>query len=320
VSANSTQVIHDGVISRHQHQKLVQNILRRTPEQGVQDSPIPQVSLIRTDSPSSCTSSIYEPSLGFIIQGSKTIQLGDREIVYDELSYLATCVSLPVLGQVMQASDDKPYLAIKLALNPQEIADLLLQMHGQNEPSMEEEHCPLVTCGLQVAHMDHALLDSIARLVALLDTPKDIAVIGPLIRREILYRVLMGELGPRIRKFALVDHQASRVSKVIALLKDRFSEPLRVRDLADAVNMSESALFRSFKEVTRMSPVQFQKRLRLYEARRLMMAEGLEAATASFRVGYESPSHFSREYSRLFGASPRSDVVRQRGDNRERAV
>jgi AraC-like DNA-binding protein len=229
-------------------------------------------------------------------------------------------VSLPVIGQVVEATPEQPYLAIKMILRPQEITDLVLQMGQHDDVPLDESTCALLSCGLQVAHMDAGLLDSIGRLVALLDAPEDIAVLGPLVRREILYRVLMGELGPRMRKFALADHQASRVSKVIALLKDRFSEPLRVRDLADAVNMSESALFRSFKEVTRMSPVQFQKRLRLYEARRLMLAEGLEAATASFRVGYESPSHFSREYSRLFGASPRSDVVRQRSETRERVV
>ena len=138
-------------------------------------------------------------------------------------------------------------------------------------------------------------------------------MLAPLTRREIIYRSLIGEMEPRMRKFASIDSQANRISRVISTLKDRYSEPLRVKDLADSANMSESTLFHSFKQVTRMSPLQFQKKLRLHEARRLMLTEGLEAATASYRVGYESPSHFSREYSRLFGAPPRADVSKLRG-------
>ncbi|WP_234375936.1 MULTISPECIES: helix-turn-helix domain-containing protein [unclassified Halomonas] len=138
-------------------------------------------------------------------------------------------------------------------------------------------------------------------------------MLSPLARRELIYRALMGGLGSRMRRFATTDSQANRIARVIYTLKENFTQPLRIRELAAAANMSESTLYHSFREVTRMSPLQFQKKLRLHEARRLMLAEGLEAATASYRVGYESPSHFSREYSRMFGAPPRADVSQLRG-------
>ena len=167
-----------------------------------------------------------------------------------------------------------------------------------------------------MAQVDLGILDAMTRLVRLIDSPADARVLAPLIQREIIYRALIGEMGSRMREFVSADSQSNRISKVIAVLKDRFAEPLRVRELAEDVNMSESTLYHSFKQVTRMSPVQFQKKLRLHEARRLMLSEGLEAATASYRVGYESPSHFSREYSRMFGAPPRADVIKLRGETR----
>lgn len=309
-----SETLTDEMVSAHQQQTLANGILRWSSGDGITECALPGVHLIRADQPTAtCNPTVYEPSIAFLIQGRKTVHLGDREIVYHELSYLTTSVALPVLGHVVEASPQKPYLAIKLKFTPQEVADMILQAQI-NEPM---ETGPLCNCGLQVAAMEPDLLDALTRLLGLLERPGDVPVLGPLIRKEILYRVLMGELGFSIRKFAMVDHQASRVSKVTALIKERFTEPMRVRELAEAVNMSESALFRSFKDVTRMSPLQYQKRLRLYEARRLMLSEGLDAATASFRVGYESPSHFSREYSREFGDSPRSDVLRQRAEQLE---
>ncbi len=193
---------------------------------------------------------------------------------------------------------------------------MVLQL-GDKAPSIDPyRDCPEVECGLCMSTMDAAMQGAIYRLLSLLDAPEDVPILAPLARRELIYRALIGEMGPRMRKFAATDSQAYRISKVIAALKDRYTQPLRIRDLAESVNMSESSLYHSFKQVTRMSPLQFQKKLRLHEARRLMVAEGLEAATASYRVGYESPSHFSREYSRLFGAPPRADVIQFRSEHR----
>ncbi|WP_231759689.1 AraC family transcriptional regulator [Microbulbifer elongatus] len=298
--------------------KLVRTVLRWAPEEGMREFSECGVGLIRSDmATASCVSGVYEPSLGFIVQGEKVLQLGDREISYGPLSYLASSVHLPVQAQVVNASPQQPYLAIKLVLDPQEVTDLVLEQGGQaRSPVVENCSSQETNCGLCMARMDMGLLNAVSRLVELLDSPEDMPVLAPLVRKEILYRVLRGEMGPRIRKFAVTDSQANRISQVIALLQDRFAEPLRISELAERANMSESALFHSFKQVTRMSPLQFQKKLRLHEARRLMLSEGLEAASASYRVGYESPSHFSREYSRMFGAPPRADVNKLRGDQR----
>ncbi len=296
--------------------QLAMVVGRWTSQQGLQGSAIEGVELIRCDQPSSCGSSVYEPSLCFVIQGTKTIQLGDREITYAPLTYLASSVHLPVLGRIIDATPERPYLAVKVTVEPQEVADLVLEL-GDKAPQMDlHDPCSEVECGLCLSSMDEFMQASLYRLLSLLDYPDDIGILAPLARREIIYRALIGEMGPRMRKFTAADSQAHRISTVISALKDHYAEPLRIRELAEAANMSESTLYHSFKQVTRMSPLQFQKKLRLHEARRLMLAEGLEAATASYRVGYESPSHFSREYSRLFGAPPKADVTFLRGERR----
>jgi len=293
-------------------QRLAELVSARMPQEGIYGTDIPRLDLIRVDTPTPSMSVVYEPALCVIAQGSKTVRLGDREIVYGPLSYMVSSVDLPVSGCVVEASPENPYLAVKIRIDPAEVADLVLQL-GDAAPTGPVD-CPYGSCGLCIAQVDLGILDAMTRLVRLLDCPTDTRILAPLIQREIMYRALIGEMGSRMREFVSADSQSHRISKVISVLKNRFTEPLRVRELADNVNMSESALYHSFKQVTRMSPVQYQKKLRLHEARRLMLSEGLEAATASYRVGYESPSHFSREYSRMFGAPPRADVIKLRGE------
>lgn len=305
-----------GNLTLNLQQQLARVVSQWTTQQGIQGSAIDGVELIRCDEPSSCGSSVYEPSLCFVIQGTKTIQLGDREITYRPLSYLASSVHLPVLGRITEASEERPYLAAKLKVDPQEVADLVMELGDKAPPLEPHGHCPELECGLCMSSMDELMQSALYRLLSLLDSPEDIPILAPLARREIIYRTLIGEMGARMRKFASAESQSHRISTVISALKDHYAEPLRIRELAEAANMSESTLYHSFKQVTRMSPLQFQKKLRLHEARRLMLTEGLEAATASYRVGYESPSHFSREYSRLFGAPPRADVTLLRGERR----
>lgn len=301
--------------------KLVDNMLRAVPvDRQLCKTAIPGLEMVGSDSSTSCVSSVYDPSLAFIVQGSKSVNFGDRELVYGPLSYLVSSVHMPVLGRVIDASEEAPYLAMKITVEPQEVSNLVMEMGSRLPLDAAAEACPEASCGLCLARMDLGMLDAVTRLTSLLDSPEDIGVLTPLIRREIIYRALIGEMGARMRKFAVADSQVHRVSRVIEVLKVRFTESLRVKDLAGEVNMSESALFHTFKQVTRMSPLQFQKKLRLHEARRLMLSEGLEAATASYRVGYESPSHFSREYSRLFGAPPRADVIKLRGEQRTTAL
>ena len=300
----------------HLAKTLARQIRKWSPEEGLNETAIPGLELGRADSANSCVgSSVYDPSFCLIAQGSKTVWLGDREMTYGPLSCLVSSVHLPVLGKVTDASPEHPHLGVKICVDPQEVTDLLLELgEEQQEPDDLSDPNVACSCGLGQAQAEKSMVEAVLRLVSLLDNPRDARVLAPLARREIIYRALIGEIGPKMRRFAVADTQAHRISKVISVLKDRFSEPLRIRDLADMANMSESSLFHSFKQVTRMSPLQFQKKLRLHEARRLMLAEGLEAATASFRVGYESPSHFSREYSRLFGNPPRADVVKLRGE------
>lgn len=301
-------------LSATPQQQLTQVVERWAREPGMHETPIEGVSLYRSDGLTSCNSTVYDPSLIFILQGTKTVTLGDREIVYGPMSYLANSVHLPVLGQIVDACEARPYLAAKISIDPQEVTDLVLELGDRVAQMFPDASCSEMGCSLCMTQMDPAMQGALYRLLGLLDSPEDVPVLAPLARREIIYRSLIGELGPRMRKFVAADSQANRISRVISTLKDRYAEPLRVKELADSANMSESSLFHSFKQVTRMSPLQFQKKLRLHEARRLMLTEGLEAATASYRVGYESPSHFSREYSRMFGAPPKADVSKLRGE------
>lgn len=310
----SDQHVHPTTLDLPMCRQLADLVGERAEVEGINDTSIAGLQIFRTDHPTSVRSTVYEPALCVIAQGSKTVQLGDKEIVYGPLSYMISAVELPVVGAVVDATPSAPYLAVKLSLDQQEVSEMVMELGDALPPLDQQRECPAASCGLCVAPLDTGILQAMTRLVALLSSPTDAHILAPLVRRELLYRALMGEMGWRLRDFVASDTQAHRISKVIAVLKDRFAEPLRVRELADDVNMSESTLFHTFKQVTRMSPVQFQKKLRLHEARRLMLFEGLEAATASYRVGYESPSHFSREYRRMFGAPPRADVSKLRGE------
>lgn len=295
--------------------QIAELLLSKAPTEGIHNTPIPGVELFRMDSPSHCVRTVYEPAICLIAQGSKTVQLGDKEIFYGPLTYMVSTVELPVTGQVVSASAAEPYLAIKMSIDPKDVAEVVLEM-GE-DASVNSQTCP---CGLCVAPVNYDILDAMTRLAKLLDVPADAKILAPLIKREMIYRALVGEMGLWMRNFVKTDSHAHRITRVIEELKVRFAEPLRVSELAESANMSESALYHTFKQVTRMSPMQYQKKLRLHEARRLMLSEGIEASTASYKVGYESPSHFSREYSRLFGAPPRADVMKLRGSERELAA
>ena len=284
-----------------QQAELAALVTRLTPLEGVHPAAIPGLTLIRANSPSMAIPSVYEPSLCVVVQGRKRAVLADEVYIYDALNYLTVSVTLPAVGQVIEASEQRPYLCLKLELDARLIGELLLQVGRSGVP-------PSTDRGLFVARTSPPLLDAVLRLTQLLQHPRDAAILAPLVVREIHYRVLTGELGHRLRELCVVDSQVNRVARAIDLLRRRFTESLRIEDLAAAAHMSESSLHHRFKAVTAMSPMQFQKQLRLHEARRLMLTEGLEAAAAAHRVGYESPSQFSREYRRLFGAPPRREI------------
>jgi AraC-like DNA-binding protein len=289
-----------------QLEQLKAQLLPHMPAYGAMESTIPDLCLYRTEVTTEITPVVYEPSLCIMLQGEKEVYLHQDRIVYDPLSYLLVPVTVPASGKVTKASPETPYLALRLTIDLKELADLVIDLGGRIERSKEQVKA------MAVGRVDEGLLSAIARLLQLLDKPSDIPVLYPLLKREILYRLLLGDLGSQLRDFMLLDSQGHRISKVIEILRKKYNEPLRIKDLADEVHLSESALFQAFKAVTGLSPLQYQKKLRLNEARRIMLHEGIEAATASYKVGYESPSQFSREYSRLFGAPPKTDIERVR--------
>ncbi|BAW00085.1 AraC family transcriptional regulator [Lysobacter enzymogenes] len=289
--------------------ELVDRIARLTVAgDGVHDTRVRPLHLIRMGAPTECSPSVYEPRLCVVAQGRKVVTLSDRVYHYDPLNYLVVSVTLPMIGQVIEATPDKPYLCLRIDIDPAEIARLIVDA-GQAPPN---EHSG-VDLGLYAAKVNTTLMDAVLRLMRLLDTPQDLPVLAPMALREIFYRVLMGDLGHRLRALAVTDSRSSRIAKAVTMLRQRYLLPLCIEDLADELHMSTSSLHHQFKAVTTMSPLQFQKHLRLHEARRLMMIDGMEAVTAAHRVGYESPSQFSREYKRLFGAPPRAETILARG-------
>jgi AraC-like DNA-binding protein len=281
-------------------------IERFAPLEGVNETPIPRVKLARSSQSGGCVHGVHEPALGIIVQGSKRVMLADEVYIYDRSSFLVASVDLPVSAQVEDASPAKPYLGFRLDLDVREIASLVAQAElpapGEQAPSR----------GLFVGALREPMMQAVLRLLRLLETPEDIPALAPLIEREVLYRLLRSEQGWRVAQMSTVHSQSQRIGKAIGWLKKHFAEPLQIESFARDVNMSPSSLHHHFKAVTAMSPLQFQKQLRLQEARRLLLAEGVDAATAGHRVGYESASQFSREYSRLFGAPPARDLRRLR--------
>ncbi|MBI3349797.1 MAG: AraC family transcriptional regulator [Burkholderiales bacterium] len=275
--------------------------LARMPGDGLHATALPWLRLIRASAPAQPVPAVYEPGLVLVLQGRKRAQLGERVVHYDAMQCLLVPMTLLPRGQVLEASPAKPYVCLRLSCETQALAELLLDA---DTPAPADD----TDAGLQVAPVTAPLLDAALRLLQLLDSPQDLRTLAPLLQREILYRVLTGPLGPRLRTLVHTDGVTRRVARVIERLTQRFAEPLRIAELAELAHMSPSTLHLRFKQLTALSPLQFQKALRLQQARRLMLTDGLDAASAAHRVGYESPSQFSREYRRLFGAPPREDI------------
>ncbi len=287
---------------------LARRILDRAGDGGMVLPPeLPGLMFMRLDEPALNSCSVYEPCVAVIVQGSKRVVLGDESLSYGEDRYLIASMDLPVKTALMQASPERPYLAVALRLDWREIASLMLDMPAATGRAPLHDSRAMTTGALTAP-----LLEAFDRLLALLDQPADIPALAPLIRREIHYRLLAGEAGARLRQIATVDTQSHQVARAIAQLNARFAEPLRVETLAREVGMSPTTFHHHFKSLTAMSPLQYQKQLRLTEARRLMLSDRLDASTAAFRVGYESPSQFSREYRRMFGAPPSRDMADRR--------
>ncbi|MGE0918257.1 AraC family transcriptional regulator N-terminal domain-containing protein [Trichlorobacter lovleyi] len=267
---------------------------------------IPALSFFREDGPTEPFSAVYEPCVCMVVQGAKRVMLGDESYVYNPHQYLIASVDLPTFVQVIEASKERPLLGLKLTFDMQQISRMLIDSNFPHHRAQKSEY------GMATSEITLPLLTAFQRLIDLLEDEHDIPMLAPIIQKEIIYLLLVGEQGARLRQIAAAGSQSQQIARVVEWLKKNFSQQFRIEDLASQARMSTSSFHNHFRSITAQSPLQFQKHLRLHEARRLMLAESLDAATAAFQVGYESPSQFNREYNRMFGAPPLRDISKLR--------
>lgn len=283
-------------------------IERFAPEEGPVDTCCPRVNLYRVTQPSDPVHGVHEPSFCVIAQGRKRVLVGEAVHHYDDRNYFLSSIDVPVAGQVIEASPERPYLSFRIVLDANLISEMIMAC---GLAARLDAAAPLVG-GMSAGAMTPELFDSVYRMVRLTDCPEDAPVLAPLVEREIVYRLLTGDQGPRLAQIARRDGRLRQVNRAIGWIKRHFDQPFSIDAVAEEARMSASALHQHFKAVTSLSPLQYQKQIRLQEARRLILVQRLDAATAGHTVGYDSPSQFSREYARLFGAPPLRDVARLR--------
>ena len=286
-------------------QDLAAAMGRHASTDGRHPTALPGLALLRSSAPSMPIHTIYRPTLCVVAQGRKRVMLGQTAFVYDPAMFLVCAVDLPVIGAVIEASAEAPYLCLALDLDLVALGELAL---GHPVPQPNE-----ASVGLALSPATPGLIDAATRLVQLLDAPSDASVLAPLVEREILWRLMTGEQGGMIRRIASAESRLAQVGRAIGWLKDHFADRFAIEDVAGISGMSASAFYEHFKAATAMTPLQYRNQLRLQEARRLMVVESLDAAAAGFQVGYDSPSQFSRDYTKLFGAPPARDAALLRG-------
>lgn len=285
--------------------EIAEAIVRHTPAEGIQATPFERLTLVRSSAPTMPMPNVYSPLLCLVVQGGKRVELGDRMFTYAPGRYSIVTQDLPVTGRVIEATPDKPYLCLVLEFDPVALGELALRV----PPAPAAAPSPL---GKIVAEACPDLLHAALRLLRALDDPQALPVLAPLAEQEILYRLLAGPYGATMRQVTAGQGRVAQVGRAIAWIRQHARERLSIERLAAEVGMSPSSLHEHFRAVTALSPLQFQKQLKLQDARSLMLADGLDATTAAFRVGYESPSQFSREYRRHFGEPPARDIARLR--------
>ncbi|HBB9944872.1 AraC family transcriptional regulator [Vibrio parahaemolyticus] len=283
-------------------QKLAKLIDRWTGNANQYDTPISGLRFSRWTTPTPPTSYTHNPSICLIAQGRKRVLLGEESFIYDANHFLISSVELPIIANIIEASEEQPYLGLIVELDLTEISQLIIDSELAFTQSKEAQK------GIAVGELSESLLGAFVRLAELLDEGQNIKILAPIIKREIFYRLLMSEQGTRLHQIVTAGSHSHQIAKAIDWLKNNFVKPLSVGDLASYTGMSKSSFYTHFRSMTSMTPLQFQKKLRLSEARRLMLTENLDAMAATFKVVYESPSQFSREYSRLFGAPPSKDI------------
>lgn len=280
-------------------------IARHVSKDGFQTTPIERVWLVQSSTVTMPMPNVYRPQLCLVAQGQKQVTLGDRVFRYAPGRYGVVTYDLPVTGQVVEATPDKPYLCLVLDFDPVMLGELTLRIPPP-------PGAPFPPIGKTVSDAGASLLDAALRLLRLLDDPVAVPVLGPLAEQEILYRLLAGPDGARMRQITSSQGRVAQVGRAIAWIRQNFRERFSIELLAAEVGMSPSSLHEHFRAVTAMTPLQFQKQLRLQDARSLMLVQDIDATTAAFCVGYESPSQFSREYRRHFGEPPARDIARLR--------
>ncbi|PEN12683.1 AraC family transcriptional regulator CmrA [Longibacter salinarum] len=295
----------DALREKADRSELVERITRAIPDDGRVEV-LEGLTLHRSSKPTEPLHSVSEPALCVMAQGAKLVHLGDNHHRYDPYHYLLVTSELPIAGEIVEASRDKPYLSMILSLDANLVSSVMVEA-GHPAPSNASS-----VRALDVSPLDNDLLSAMVRLIRLIESPDEADVIGPLIKREIVFRLLQGEQGRRLRHMAVMNGSDHRIASVIQKLHDDFDQAMDVERLAEEVGMSTSSFYAHFKSVTDMTPLQFQKQLRLQEARRLMLTEDLNASTAGYRVGYNNDAQFNREYKRLFGRPPMRDVHRLR--------
>jgi AraC-like DNA-binding protein len=300
------QAEREAMLLQTYREELTERIGRAIPSDG-SVQPLPGLHLYRHSVPLERMYSVVDPSVCVVAQGSKEFLLGESRYRYDAFHYLLTTVDLPTIGQVLEASKKRPFLSLRLSLDPGIVRSVLL------EAGYASSRTSAGVRAVDVSLLDTNLLEATVRLTRLLDAPLEAPILLPLIMREMVYRLLMGEQGVRLHHLATLGEGSSPIARAVERLRQDFDRPLRVEQLAHELGMSVSGFHQHFKAVTALSPLQFQKRLRLQEARRLMVSEDLDAASAAYRVGYQDASHFNREYKSLFGVPPMRDVQRLRG-------
>ena len=289
-------------MNEEQKEELVKLVNKYAVVEGENETKINGVNLFRASKIEEPVPSVYGPCLCFIVQGEKRVALDKEVFHYGPAQFLAVSADLPMMNKIMSASESKPYLLLKIDIDPQLLSELLLHTDYSEMSAHKTSRAALV------GNVDEKIGDSLLRLLRLLDTPREIPVLASQMLREVIYRILLSEYGPRISPVAIKDSNMGRIAKAIQTLKSNIQESIAVEELANLVGMSISSFHTHFKTVTSMSPLQYQKTLRLIEARELMFTSNVDVATAAYAVGYESTSHFSREYSRMFGNPPGRDI------------
>lgn len=283
----------------------LQALIARHARPGEPDTALPGLRATISTQPTQPVHHVSQPGFAIVAQGAKETVVGDQLFEYGQGDLIVTSVDLPLCGRITRASAGKPYLAFGMTLNPAAIASLLLETAGSDDEAPPP-------CAYGVRRAPAELVDAAVRLLRLLDHPRDAAVLRPLVEREILWRLLCGEQGGRVRQIGLADSRLAQVSHAIRRIRERYAQALTIEELAGLASMSVSSFHRHFRAVTAMTPIQFQKQIRLQEARARLLADADDVAAIGYAVGYDSPSQFSREYSRLFGAPPRRDAARLR--------